>query len=96
MGKGENAGKKHCLLFLHIVFKHFKDRFNIFCYVYTFPKQQILDSFKRKEFADDKFKFDKYGRKFSKGVEKAVGKGEIRSQFLLYPQCLQKTCVADL
>ena len=30
-----------------------------------------------KEFADDKFKFDENGRKFSKRVESTVGKGEI-------------------
>ena len=31
-------------------------------------------------------------------VENTVGKGEIASfeQFLLYPQCFQKTCTADL
>ena len=34
-----------------------------------FPKQQILDSFKLKEFADDNFKFDENGRNFSKWVE---------------------------
>ena len=39
-----------------------------------------------KEFADDSSKFDKYGRKFSKFVENAVGKGEIPccKQFLLF------------
>ena len=41
----------------------------------TFPKQQILDSSKLKEFADDNFKFDKYGKKFSKRVENTGGKG---------------------
>ena len=30
-----------------------------------------------KEFADDNFKFDENGRKFSKKVENTVGKGEI-------------------
>ena len=30
-----------------------------------------------KEFADDNFKFDENGRKFSKRVENAVEKGEI-------------------
>ena len=39
-----------------------------------FPKQQIS---KLREFADDNFKFDKNGRKFSKRVENTVGKGEI-------------------
>ena len=44
---------------------------------YPFPKQQILDSSKLQEFADDKFKFDKNGRKLSIWVENTVGKGEI-------------------
>ena len=39
-------------------------------------KTKILDSSKLRAFADDNFKFDKNGRKFSKGVEKTVGKGE--------------------
>ena len=36
----------------------------------TFPKRQILDPSKLKEFADDNFKFDQNDRKFSKPVEK--------------------------
>ena len=57
-------------------------------------RQQILDSPKLKEFADDNFKFDKKGRKLSKWVENTVGKGEIAryEQFLLFPQCFQKAC----
>ena len=43
--------------------------------LYSFPKQQILDSSKVKEFADDSFKFDEKGRKFSKRVENTAGKG---------------------
>ena len=41
------------------------------------------------EFADDNFKFDENGRKFSKWVESTVEKGEIAryEQFLLFPQC---------
>ena len=37
--------------------------------------------------ADDNFKFDENGTKFSKGVEKTVGKGENAryEQFLLFP-----------
>ena len=52
----------------------------------------ILDSSKLKEFADDNFKFDENGRKLSKWVENTVGKGEIAcyEQFLLFPQCFQK------
>ena len=42
-----------------------------------FPKQQILDPSKLKEFADDNFTFDENGRKFSKWLENTVGKGEI-------------------
>ena len=59
---------------------------------YTITRQQILDSFKLKDFADDDFKFGENGRKLSKRVENTVGKGEIAryEQFLLFPQCLQK------
>ena len=39
-----------------------------------FPKRQILDSSKLKEFADDNFKFHENGRKSSKRVENTVGK----------------------
>ena len=39
-----------------------------------FPKQQILDSSKLKEVADDNFKFDQTGRKLSKRVENTVKK----------------------
>ena len=65
--------------------------------VKVFSKQQILDTTKLKEFEDDNFKFDENGRKFLKRVENAVGKGEIAryEQFLLFPQCFQKTCTAD-
>ena len=65
--------------------------------VLTFSKRQILDSSKMKDLADDNFKFDENGRKFSKPVENTVGKGEIarNQQFLLFPQCFQKTSIAD-
>ena len=45
-----------------------------------------------------RYKFDEKGKKFSKQVEKTVGKGEIarKEQFLLFPQCFQKTCNADM
>ena len=51
--------------------------------------QQILDSSKLKDFADDNFKFDENGRKLSKWVENTVGKGEIAhyEQFPFFPQC---------
>ena len=65
--------------------------------VKPFPKRQILDSSKLKEFADDNFTFDKNDKKFSKEVENTVGKGEIAcyKQFLLFTQCFQRTCTAD-
>ena len=61
-------------------------------YINPFPNDNILDSSKLKEFADDKFKFDENGRKLSKCVENAVGKGEIarNEQFLLFLHCFQK------
>ena len=34
--------------------------------LYPFPKQQMLDSSKLKEFADDTFKFDENVKRFSK------------------------------
>ena len=42
-----------------------------------FPKQQILDSSKVKDYADGNFKFDENGRKFSQRIENTVRKGEI-------------------
>ena len=62
-----------------------------------FPKRLILGSSKLKEFAEDNFKLDENGCKFSKKVENTVGKGEIAryEQFLLFSQCFQKTCTAD-
>ena len=62
-----------------------------------FPKWQILDSSKLKEFEDHNFKFDENGRKFSKWEENTVGKGKIAhyEQFLLFPQCFQKTFTED-
>ena len=41
-----------------------------------FPKRQILNYSKLKEFADDNF-FYENGRQLSKRVENTVGKGEI-------------------
>ena len=46
---------------------------------------------------DNNFKVNENGRKLTKQVENAVGKGEIAryEQFLLFPQCFQNTCTAD-
>ena len=56
-----------------------------------------LDWSKLKEFADDDFKFDKNGRNLYEWEENTVGKEEIAryEQFLLFPQCFQKTCSPD-
>ena len=61
------------------------------------PKQQILDSSKLKEFADNNVEYDENGRMFFKWVGNTVGKGEIAryEQFLLFLQCFQKISVAD-
>ena len=52
---------------------------------------------KLKQFADENFELDENDKKFSQGVENTLGKGEIAryEQFLLFPQCFQKTCAAD-
>ena len=62
-----------------------------------FPNDKLQIS-KLNEFADDNFKFDENARKLPKRVENTVGKGEIAryEQFLLFAQCFQKTCTADM
>ena len=63
----------------------------------TLSQTIILYSSSLKEFADDNSKFDENGGKFSETIENTVGKEEIarHEQFLLFPQCFQKTCTAD-
>ena len=63
----------------------------------TLSQTQILESSKLIEFADDNLKFVENERKISERIENTVGKGEIAryEQFLLFPQCFQKTCTAD-
>ena len=57
-------------------------------------RRQILDGSKLKQSADDNLKFDENSRKVFKWIENIVSKGEIAryEQFLLFPQCFQKTC----
>ena len=64
---------------------------------FPFPNDKILDPSKQREFAYNNLKFDENGRKFFKRVENTAGKGEIAryEQFLLFPQCFQKTSAAD-
>ena len=63
----------------------------------TLSQTTNLESSKLREFADDNFKYDENGRKFSKRVENTVGKGEIAhfEQFLLFSQWFQNACTAD-
>ena len=69
--------------------------FGISLFFLLFPRQQILDSSKLKEFADDNLKFDENGRKFPKWVENTVRKGEIAryEQFFLFSLCFKKKLV---
>ena len=63
-----------------------------------FPKRQILDFSKLKEFADDNISnLMKMVEKISKRVENNAGNGEIarHEQFFLFQQCFQKTCTTD-
>ena len=77
--KGENAGYHHFLLFpqcfqklsfsglseVGIVWQRIKvGQVLAYLICYPFPKQEILDSSKLKEFADDNFKFYENSRKF--------------------------------
>ena len=100
VGKGENAGNQHFLLFQQIFKRRYCLRIIKFKIVLLnvnrigiqpFPKQLILDSSKLKEFADGNFNLIKM-------AENTVGKGEIahKKQFLLFSQCFQKTCTADM
>ena len=65
--------------------------YELICYQTTkflnFPKRQNLVSFKLNDFADDNFKHDGNGGKFSEKVENTVGKGEIAryEQLLFFP-----------
>ena len=63
----------------------------------TLSQRQISDSSKLKESPDKNFKLDENVRKISKWIKNIVGKGEIThyEQFLLFPQCFQKTYTTD-
>ena len=62
-----------------------------------YEKKKFLDESKLKVFTEDNFSLNENGNKFFKRVENTVGKEEIArfEQFLLFPQCFQKTCIAD-
>ena len=62
-----------------------------------FPKRQISDSAKLKEFADDNVEFDENGKNFSRMVENTQRKTEnaYYEQFFLFSQ-FSKDCTADM
>ena len=83
VGKGDNAFYQHFIFFplypqyfqmiLFTVIKTLElwfmwQRFD------PFPKRQLIDSSKLKEFADDNFKFEEKWHKVSKRIENTVGK----------------------
>ena len=63
----------------------------------TLPQTTDFRSFQTERVAEDNLKLVENGRKLSKQEENTEGKGEIArsEQFLLFPQCLQKTSTAD-
>ena len=73
VGKGENAGYQHFLLYPQCFEKaSFPDTskgFFLWELVNFFPNDKFLDSSKLIEFADDNFGFDENGRNFFKQIE---------------------------
>ena len=96
VGNKANASYNHFLHFSQCFLLHQRYKLSLVPPL-PVPKQQIVDSSKLKEFANDNFKLYEKDREFSKWVENTVGKGEIArcEQFLLFPQCFQRTCTAD-
>ena len=94
VGKGENAEYQHFLLFFQNVFKRLLSRglfkFGLCGKELTHYQTTNFRLFKLKESADDNFKFDENGRKFSKRVENTVGKGEIAIS--PFPTVFSKAC----
>ena len=66
-------------------------------FVSTLSQTTNFRFFQTQRIADDDFKFDENGRKIFKRVENTAVKGEIAryEQFLLFPQCFQKTSTTD-
>ena len=64
---------------------------------YPFWNNKFYTLQNSKAIANDIFKFDENGGKFSKRVYNIVGKGGIAcyEQFLLYPLCFQKTAYIE-
>ena len=98
---GKHAGHQHFLLFPQF-FRSYEKLLgymkHLVCYSFHFGPVKFLSfGIAFNPLQTTFFYFHVNDRKFSKGVENAVGKGEIAlyEQFLLFPQCFQKTCTAD-
>ena len=96
LGKGENAGNQHFLLFPNVfstasVLSVVK---NQDCAVNSLPftKRQTLDRTKLKPFAEEKLNIINIIISLLHTVENTVGKGENAGyqHFLLFPQCFPK------
>ena len=97
--KIKTISERENMLIFSIIILAIKCHQKFFSYLVPqpFPKRQILDYCKQKEFANNHSEFDENDSKFSKWVENTMRKGEIAhyEQFLLFPQCFQKACTAD-
>ena len=64
----------------------------------TLPQMTNFRLFQTERICRQQFKCDENGRTLYNRIENIVGKGEIGryEQFLLFPQCFQKTCSADI
>ena len=79
----------------------FQSQLLVFCHLQMLLTLSQTINFRLKELADDNFTCDengRNGRKFSIWIENIVGKGEVAhiEQFLLFPQCFQKTYAAHM
>ena len=81
MGKGENAGNQHFLLFL----QYFPN---------SIPNDKILNWSKFKVLADDKINLTEKIKFVPGRIENIFGKGQNagNQHFLFFPLCLPKSC----
>ena len=101
INSGERFQGHHGPLVKRLVSQRHQEVFlngNVLTLSQTAKLGRVVLTSKLKKFADDNFKFDENGRKLSKWVENTVGKGEIAcyKQFILFPQCFQKTCIPKM
>ena len=96
VGKGENAGNQHFLLFLlcfqNTSFPGSLKLRTLWKRINPLPNDKISEGTKLKAFADNKLNVTKMMISLYDRVENTVGKGENAGyqHFLLYPQCFPK------